>query len=428
MAGLELYLDATGMQRGAEAAKKALTDVEQGAKKTTESLDKVVTNVNKTGQALGGGSGGGAAPAQGGATSAGTGLAARISGVSGALSGLQSAANQTTLGGFAFQVGKLYDDFQQLKGGIDGGVTGFQALKAVMRAHPIFTITTIISAAAGAFGLLNSAMGETAGKYDELARSIQRAKLDEQAANLFGLATQSAQMAQMRSITSNFTELLGTGDFNVSSLTAATGRSTMDVAEYMWNQTRDPRYLSFMMGQEFGTGRFTESNQRGRTEVMTRRPEELRFTRDQAAGFARQEYERIGATASLGQIGPTGGRSMGGEMYGPEPSNYDPLQGQLERQRRTEEAAQAAREDMERLVQLGEAFGDRVGDAFYNIASGTQSARQALAAMISEFARMASRQAFSGLFGSIAGGFGATPAQGFQGPPTSAGLAPGPVQ
>jgi len=158
MAGLELYLDATGMQRGAEAAKKALTDVEQGAKKTTESLDKVVTNVNKTGQALGGGSGGGAAPAQGGATSAGTGLAARISGVSGALSGLQSAANQTTLGGFAFQVGKLYDDFQQLKGGIDGGVTGFQALKAVMRAHPIFTITTIISAAAGAFGLLNSAM------------------------------------------------------------------------------------------------------------------------------------------------------------------------------------------------------------------------------------------------------------------------------
>jgi hypothetical protein len=80
-------------------------------------------------------------------------------------------------------------------------------------------------------------------------------------------------------------------------------------------------------------------------------------------------------------------------------------------QARIDEDARMAEENMQRLVQLGEAFGDRVGDAFFNIASGTQSARQALAAMISEFARMASQKAFSGLFGSIAGGFGTTPAQ-----------------
>jgi hypothetical protein len=93
-----------------------------------------------------------------------------------------------------------------------------------------------------------------------------------------------------------------------------------------------------------------------------------------------------------------------------------------------EEQSRIAEERMERMVMLGEMLGDSLGNAFADAAMGAQSLRQALAGVVADFARMGMRQAFSGLFGSVAGSFGSTAAQGsFQGPPTAGGAMPGPV-
>ena len=70
-----------------------------------------------------------------------------------------------------------------------------------------------------------------------------------------------------------------------------------------------------------------------------------------------------------------------------------------------------ANQHMQELIMAGEQFGQTIGDAFMQVATGTMTARDAMAQLVQQFAQMASSSIFQQIGGSIAGSFGPTQAQ-----------------
>jgi len=75
------------------------------------------------------------------------------------------------------------------------------------------------------------------------------------------------------------------------------------------------------------------------------------------------------------------------------------------------EQADLAKQRMDELVALGEDFGATIGDAFFRVAEGTATARQAAAELVRMFAQMASTGIFRQIGKSIGSAFAPTPTQ-----------------
>lgn len=76
--------------------------------------------------------------------------------------------------------------------------------------------------------------------------------------------------------------------------------------------------------------------------------------------------------------------------------------------------ARMAKENMDRLIESGQRFGETIGDAVADLALGLGSARQIMAALVADFARSGIRNIFGQIGGAIAGGFGTTQTQAAQ--------------
>ena len=70
-----------------------------------------------------------------------------------------------------------------------------------------------------------------------------------------------------------------------------------------------------------------------------------------------------------------------------------------------------ANQHMQELIMQGEQFGQTIGDAFFRIAEGTMTARQAMAELVRQFAQVASSSIFRQIGGAAAASFGATQTQ-----------------
>jgi hypothetical protein len=75
------------------------------------------------------------------------------------------------------------------------------------------------------------------------------------------------------------------------------------------------------------------------------------------------------------------------------------------------EQVEAAKLAMDELIAQGQEFGQTIGDAFFRVAEGTMTARQAMAELVRQFAQLAAQSAFRGIGGSIAGAFAPTQTQ-----------------
>lgn len=394
------------------------------AAKTTTQIDKVGQTLDNVGKKIDGGGGGGGsrvpgAPASGGAS--GTGLAARISGVTGAMSGLRSVAGATSFSALSFEIGKLYDDFQGLKAGLGGSATGFTALKAVMKAHPILTIASIVSAAVTAFSYLSSAIGETSDSYESLGASMRRARLDEEAAAVFGLDRVAPSEGSARAVIEEYKAMRESGNINLYSLSKASGRPVDELAAYMANLTGEEKYYEVLRGRGAYIG--TDPNVGPMYKPIDTKS--ISVPQDIAGDIMYQQYYDLNRRAGQIKAATGDASSSVGMPYdsainaaiGSGVSNAAAITAQVQAQ------SEAAMRNMEQLKQLGADFGASLGDAFYQVAAGTASARQAMAALIADFARMGMRQAFSGLGSSVFGGFAPSGPQ-MQGPPTAAGVGP----
>lgn len=487
MAGLELFLDSSGIKRGADEAIKALDDLAAKAGQTQTVLGGLGNQAQRAGESFGGGgSGGGSSPApsipstpapapSGGGgggraprapspSGGGDGLAGRISGVAGALSGLRSISSATSFQHLAFEAGKLYDDFRGLQAGVGGTSTAFETLKAVMKAHPIFVITTVISAAAGLMSVLGSTTKATATEFDRLGQSMTKLRFDEEAAKLLGVSATGPQEARLRNILTGASAALENQDFSVGSIGSASQQGNIQVLRYLASQG-DQRALEYLQ-----TGRYKaapgEGDRPGLNPLYwsdySTDPTRLTLTRDQARDFLRRSYDfergRLdetraseqstgGATSSISSIlgsGPSpyrdealygtgymlrpggydGSLERGGSGYSPafSPGGFPFIDGaqQSEIQRAQEAADRAQAERLQRNMEMADQLGDAIGGALASGILGAQSMGRAFASLFAGFADQGIRAATRGLTSAVFGGFGTT---GAQGGGTSAGTA-----
>lgn len=70
-----------------------------------------------------------------------------------------------------------------------------------------------------------------------------------------------------------------------------------------------------------------------------------------------------------------------------------------------------AKQAMDELIAQGQQFGQTIGDAFFRVAEGTSSAKQALAELVRQFAQIAAQNAFRGIGGQLFGSFAPTQTQ-----------------
>jgi hypothetical protein len=97
------------------------------------------------------------------------------------------------------------------------------------------------------------------------------------------------------------------------------------------------------------------------------------------------------------------------------------MQAGAQMQAYAQEQAVLAQQRMDELIAQGEQFGQTIGDAFFRVAEGTMTARQAMAELVRMFAQMGAQSVFRQIGGAVGGAFGQTQAQ------ATANADPGPI-
>ena len=75
------------------------------------------------------------------------------------------------------------------------------------------------------------------------------------------------------------------------------------------------------------------------------------------------------------------------------------------------EQAALAQQRMDELIAQGQEFGQTIGDAFFRVAEGTMTAKQAMAELVRMFAQMAAQGVFRQIGGAVGGAFAPTQTQ-----------------
>lgn len=386
-------LDPGPLKKGGKEAGDALDDLggkADGAKKKVAGVQQGLSAAFQT-------TGGGIQIAQG------------ITQTANAFGNLNIAAAGFGASRVILEIGKTAQDFGQLRASVGASGGAFSALGAIMRAHPLLTIAGVVATAASALSLFGSSAKQAATDWDGLAASMESAAKAGRVAEFLGI-TRPDRSGAIKKGLQEVIDLPGNATIPLSRAQDVTGEQSRGrlISELAAAGNREA-------AQFRDDGFYTPA---GAPEgIKYRDPAGIDVTIDQLRAAYRTQFEREQASRYRGpgyRAGAYPGPEIGlpADTFRPEgPSNYveQDIVGQAEVAR---EKAENAKKAMRELVEDAKAFGAQIGDAFFNVASGTQSARQAIAGIAADMARALSREAFAGLAGGIAGGFGTTPAQG----------------
>jgi len=458
MPTLELGVDARGVRQGLAEAERALDQTGKKAQQTEAAVKRMGTTAQASGNNLSA-----AFAATGGGLSVTRGLVSISDGFKSANVGMAAfAASQALL-----DVGRLAADMKAVSSATGATGGAFSKLGAIIKANPLLTIATVIAGAATAMGLFGKETKEAADEWDRIGKSIRSARLSEQVKSFLGISTTTARQKQVTGLEDLLeSQFAQKGSRTLGQIASSSGFSIDQVRRAQlytggvteMNPTRTVMGIGSDMSRLGRTSGVRRELLQLEDQVVSDeaaknilgklyadlsksvlRQSELEkqggspntsFSANPARSFypgydnaALQERRRLaqfrteqrqGSAIVFGQgaLGPNqfdvnfGGTSTAGDLIRQSPAEREQIDAAI-RNRNIEESQRA----MDELVQTGREFGATIGDAFFNVASGTQSARQALAALVADFARAASRQAFAGIFGAAASGFGATPKQ-----------------
>ncbi len=399
MVSLELLIDASGMQRGADQAKAALGSLQTKARET----ETAVKSIGGTGAAQ--------------STSGLLQVSSGISGIAQSLQNLNFSQAGTGIARTLLEISRTGQDFRQLTAGVSGATGAFGALGLVMRAHPILAIASVVGAVASAMALFSD-------KTDNAADSMAKARREGDAlqSSLSGLAAGSGSktgnpaldilnklrgedLSRALTFTENNNVIGGRGDSQFVKLS--------DLERVLPG-------LSQYYGQQFGGGVGPLGGARGarfsadEDERFVGRNQFISYLETSAASYQppggpsyfdnQPFWMRDGRdTATTSQIG-NGAFRTNYPLRPTEQEDRD-YERQQEDYARAQESLRAMVDDAR---QVGEYLGDGAGDLILGLRSG----REVLASMLQDLVRMGVRQGFGNLFAAAANSFGATGAQG----------------
>ena len=456
---IEIGADTRGLTTSLAQADRAL---DQTAKKA-DRAEKEVKEMGRSGQQAG---------ANMSAAFAATGGGLAIThGLEGMASGFRSGNSAMAAFSAAqalLDLGRFREDMRGVAMAT-GRTTGrFGRLGAVMKAHPLLTIATVLATAASVMALFGGETEEAADEMERLGEAMKQAEATQYGQRLLGLSQDPGVRSRQAAVQTAATKL-GTGEIRTfDELAAALRTTTADL---------EARVRSGMPGGGFNLpGTFNPATQQYMQMGAVGVPQNV------AQFLLRQFYEEIGkearspstqaaaqtaAAAAMGPVLPPGGRAslyadpsllpslseppppappvtvalppgvspgqavpdaalqyptIGSAMFpgqyqpgymqtGPQPGGQVFSPAMAEQAAMIEEQQRKAEAHMNELIAKGQEFGAVIGDAFFRVAEGTMTAKQALGELVRMFAQMGAQSVFRSIGGNIAGGFGPSQAQ-----------------
>jgi hypothetical protein len=399
-------------------------------------------------------------------------------GIEGMASGFRSgnsamaafAASQALL-----DLGRFAEDMRSVSAATGGATTVFGTLGNVMRNHPLMTIAAVLAGAAATMAIFADGTGEAADEFDRLADSMEKIRISRGAAELLGLTEgDKGYEAQIRSVAEQFQ----TGGMTYGQMARALGASPGSLAglQQMGGVAYAPQRYGSYMDPSTGTlrqnVRYIQGGGGETTPFM--RLEEQQVTREAAQAILRTLLNQVRAEAkslqATGRVSGAGGAGFdifaagqpggafarGGTVYPagygtgaglmrqqgmPGTAGYQPealtggigmpfgtgfgiqfgMQAGAQMQAYAQEQAVLAQQRMDELIAQGQEFGQTIGDAFFRVAEGTMTARQAMAELVRMFAQMGAQSVFRQIGGRLGEAFAQTQAQ------ATANADPGPI-
>lgn len=427
MPTLELLIDASGMQRGAQQAESALRTVTTAAERTARAVDSVYGG----GSVIGGSSG--AARPGGGlgsvfqATGGSVQIAQGIAQTATAFGQLNAQAALFSSARTLLEVGNTVRDFQQFRTAVGGAATVFGTLGAVIRANPIGAAATAIGLAATSMSLFGNNTKTATDRVKEQGQALERLRegLPELVQRVAlgqddPRRTDRGLIDAIISLRSGKASALRAGEaadiFGVSESFLRGGLQDFDI-----NQRALERDAPGVVRDEAGNivanpGRLIQAYANQGPGGFTQRT----FTTDELARFGTQllqERRGIRNVNDFAGLGPIGFSLFENGAINRDGSNRDFVtQSDFDRQvveeeRRINAAAKVA-ESLERAARFAEDIGASVGDAAAQILFAGQSLRGAVSGILRQFATQGLQSAGAGIFGAITRGVaGATATQ-----------------
>ncbi|MAK71843.1 MAG: hypothetical protein CMF19_07335 [Idiomarinaceae bacterium] len=372
-------------------------------------------------------------------------------GLEGISSGLRSgnsamaafAASQALL-----DLGRFKEDMRGVTEATGGATSVFGKLGAIMKAHPLMTIATVLAGAASVMAIFSGETEEAANEFERLGDAMEKTRLSREAARMLGVSELPEAQRQVQDVR------------NVANLFVEGGMTYGQMATSL--QMPGQRGLQRLLElQQAGGGGLPEAqfvdvgSRASRMGILGQRQlriEEQQVTREAAQAILRTLYRQLeGEAKQLQATGKAGGQPVSavgappmafplptyspqrvdsGVTFGPTTAegpfvrdgvrygaDYgtgamlmrqpgDP--GTIEYQRAQTAAAKA---NMDELIAQGEQFGMVIGDAFFRVAEGTMTAKQALAELVRMFAQMGAQRVFGQIGGAVGSAFAPTQTQ-----------------
>jgi hypothetical protein len=393
---LDLTIDATGMERGAQQAQQALNKVTQSVKLTDQALNKAFQTTGGTIQVAGG-----------------------ISQTAKALADLNAASAASSAARTLLEIGRTAQDFRELSQGIQqsaatydiygtkittaAAATGrlqsvMMTLGAVVRANPLLAIATAIGAISTAMSVFGDNTKKAADAYGELGAEMRKVRATEAAAEYLGINADTG--AQRRALLMRTAEqAMGRGMSMQELQASGMGMDAMRFLASRGNQ----QALDYMRQ---GGSYTTRSYAAGMQGVTVRQFERGRMPDVGLNAAQTQEFLRARARET-GMV-PTPAQSFStGQNYGIGGALNQSMQMAMlsaEYKRKEAEDSQRVKDNMARAADYAANIGATVGSAFADVLMKTTTLRQAFASIVASIARQGLSDVGAAIFrGAVSG-------------------------
>jgi len=433
MATLELAIDATKAQQGAQVAQQAFTQVQKAAEGTGKAVQDAGAKMSAAFQATGGS----------------IQIAGGLAQTAKAFGELNVQAGLFNSSRLLLEIGKTAQDFRELSAGVTGVSGAFGVLSTIIKANPLLAAATAIGAIASAISLFTSETKKATNAYEEFGAALQKQRISAQAAAYLGVAGPGPQgsLAAIQGVAERQV-LPGAQPMNLQQFGQLGYGAT--AARYLAQQGTPEQQAAALEYMRTGGRMVSRSYAAGMQGVTVRQFEQglpsIQLDAAQTQAILKGIYQSIQQQAPAAAGAVAGGyvpnpqlaeyyEQMQGPLYGPAPAPFTSTgtrnitgsltgmglaetamqaaqlgQMALDNQRRiTELKAQEARYAEQAANYAGQ-VGSSLGSAFADVLMKTTTLRQAFASIVASFARQGLSDIGAAIFrGAVAG---MTPAQG----------------
>ena len=172
MATLELAIDATKAQQGAQVAEQAMKRVQTAAEGTGKAVQDAGSKMSAAFQATGGS----------------IQIAGGLAQTAKAFGELNVQAGLFNSSRLLLEIGKTAQDFRELSAGVTGVSGAFSTLTAIVKANPLLAAATAIGTIASAIGLFASETKKATTAYSGFTEELAKTRISDEAAKMLGIA------------------------------------------------------------------------------------------------------------------------------------------------------------------------------------------------------------------------------------------------